>query len=209
MQIIKLTGQEKENVIIGSLQTLICELKKDEATELISSTICVSQCSNAPKSARYYGVSMSTSGRNPGRIMIAASCLSTWDSYVAGAVMTYYPVKEKKEYFDGTVKLPEYVSCQAISLSAGRQMLPCRSCANLFGFPKSEPKEWPYGNCAEVESVSNLFKKENEVKEKAKPTSPTCTEANRKRAKDSVLKELKTTLKMLKFNWDENFYIPQ
>lgn len=152
---------------------------------------------------------MSTSGRKPGRIMIAASCLSTWDSYVADAVMTYYPNMEKKAYFDGTIKLPEYVRCQAFKLSNTEQMLPCTSCAHLFGFPKMEKKEWPYGNCAEAESVSNLLKHEKEVKEKVKPTSGTCTEANRNMAQHSVLKELKCNLKMLKFKWDDIFYTPQ
>lgn len=152
---------------------------------------------------------MSTAGRNPGRILVAASCLSIWDSYVAGAVMTYCAKNEKKTYFDGTIKLPEYVRCQAFSLSQGSEMLPCKSCANLFGFTESGPKEWPYGNCAEAESVSNLLKNEREVKENARPTSETCTEANRQRAKESVLKELTDCLRMLKFNWDQTFYTPQ
>lgn len=199
-------GQEKENEIINRLRNLILKLKEEDATDLISSTICVSQ---TPKSVRYYGVSMSTAGRNPGRVMIAASCLSTWDSYVAGAVMTYCPKREKKTYFDGTIKLPENVRCQAFSLSKGGQMLPCKSCANLFGFTISEPKEWPYGNCAEAESVSNLLKNEQEVKENARPTSETCTEANRQRAEESVLKDLTDCLRMLNFKWDKTFYTPQ
>lgn len=209
LQIVLLLKQESENKIIERLQKLILQLKQDEATELVSSTICVSQPNKTPNSGRYYGVSMSTAGRNPGRIMIAASCLSAWDSYVAGAVMTYYPKKEKKPYFDGTIKLPEQVRCQAFSLSQGRKMSPCRSCGNLFGLTTSEKQEWPYGNCAEVESVSNLLKNESEVKEQARPTSETWTEANRQKAKESVLKELNASLRMLKFKWDNNFYTPQ
>ncbi|XP_076611178.1 uncharacterized protein LOC143335546 [Chaetodon auriga] len=204
-----LIKQKNENEIIKRLQELILQLKKDEATDLVSYVICVSQRNNNPNSDRYYGVSMSTSGRNPGRIMIAASCLSTWETYVAGAVMTYYPKKEKKAYFDGTIKLPEQVRCQAFSLSQGRPMPPCRSCGNLFGLKTSEKQEWPYGNCAEAESVSNLLKNEREVKEQARPTSETCTEANRQEAKKSVLKELTATLRMLEFKWDNNFYTPQ
>ncbi|XP_073318907.1 uncharacterized protein [Pagrus major] len=70
---------------------------------------CVLDMKNtAEDSVRYYGVSMSTSGRNPGRIIVAVCCLSTWDSHVADAVMTYYPSKKrKKPYFDGTIRLPE------------------------------------------------------------------------------------------------------
>uniref|UniRef100_A0A3B5A4E0 Uncharacterized protein n=1 Tax=Stegastes partitus TaxID=144197 RepID=A0A3B5A4E0_9TELE len=76
---------------------------------------------------------MSTSGANAGKIVIAASSCSTWDDYVAGAVMTYYPVMSKKEYFDGTIKIPDYVRCQAFNLKSGGKMNPCKSCGNLFG----------------------------------------------------------------------------
>lgn len=152
---------------------------------------------------------MSTSGRNAGQIMVASSCLSNWDSYVAGAVMTYCPKNVKTTYFDGTIKLPENVRCQAFNISQRQEMLPCQSCANLFGFTENGPKQWPYGNCAEVECLSNLFKNDKEVKERARPSSPTYTDANRQKTKESVLKELKDCLRMLKFQWDGEFYTPQ
>ncbi|XP_070777934.1 uncharacterized protein [Enoplosus armatus] len=205
--IVRLMGQKNEDEIIKRMQELILQLKKDEATDLVSSTICVSQKNK--NSVRYYGVSMSTSGPVPGRIIVAASCLSAWDSYVAGAVMTYFPKKSKKPYFDGTIKLPEQVRCQAFSLTNGQPMPPCRSCGNLFGLTTSETKEWAYGNCAEPESVSNLLKIEKEVREQARPTSATYTDVNRKKAEESVWKELMGFLNMLKFKWDKHFYTPQ
>lgn len=152
---------------------------------------------------------MSTSGRNSGRILTAASCLSTWDSYVAGAVMTYYPNGGKKAYFDGTIIVPNTVKCEAFSLSGNKQMLPCQSCATLFGFPAFDRKVWPYGNCAEVESLSNLFKNESNVKNHAQPTSETCTEMNRQRAEQSVRTELENILRMVHFSWDQAFYTHQ
>lgn len=152
---------------------------------------------------------MSTSGSLPGRIVIAAACLSNWEEYVAGAVMTYYPTMEKKTYFDGTIKLPGHVRCQPLSLSQLQKMLPCKSCANLFGFTESSTKPWPYGNCAEDESVSNLLKNEKAVKEEARPTAASYTEANRQRAKESMEKELGNYLKMMRFNWDGTFYTPK
>ncbi|XP_040909819.1 uncharacterized protein LOC121192283 [Toxotes jaculatrix] len=197
-------GQENEDQIRKSLGDLINSL---EEKFLVSSTICVSQKSS--NSVRYYGVSMSTDGPNPGRIVIAASCLSTWDDYVAGAVMTYYPKKIKKEYFDGTIKLPQNSRCQAFSLSKGGQMPPCRSCGNLFGLHTDEKREWDYGNCAEAESVSNLLKHEEEVKNKSKPMSPTCTPENRQRAKEDVLTTLRSVLSTVRFKtWDNTFYNP-
>ncbi|XP_051284366.1 uncharacterized protein LOC127378981 [Dicentrarchus labrax] len=207
--IVLLIGREKEDQIVKKLRQLIVKLKQNEATDLISSTICVSQPNNTRNSPRYYGVSMSTSGRNPGRIMIAASCLSNWEHYVAGAVMTYYPNNKKKGYFDGTIKLPKQVRCQAFSLSREEEMPPCRSCGNLFGLTTSDTKEWPYGNCAEPECVSNLLRNEKEVREQARPKSPTCTDANREKAKESVLKELTNILRMVQFSWDKTFYAPQ
>ncbi|XP_068603718.1 uncharacterized protein [Brachionichthys hirsutus] len=201
-----LTGQEKESEIIADLQKLIHDLRKDQATDLVCSTICVSQLN---QSERHYGVSFSTAGRDPGRIVTGADCLSGWELYVAGAVMTYYPKKEKKAYFDGTIKIPGDVRCQAFNLSDGNPMAACRSCANLFGLTTSEKKEWPYGNCAEVESLSNLLKKEKELEEKVRPTSETYTDENRKKAADSAMKEVTDSLRMLHFKWDKNFYTPE
>uniref|UniRef100_UPI0037E7BCBC uncharacterized protein n=1 Tax=Semicossyphus pulcher TaxID=241346 RepID=UPI0037E7BCBC len=208
------TEEEEESKIIDRLQELISSLKENKATDLISSTICVSQNKRIPDSVRYYGVSMSTSGCFPGRIMVAASCLSTWDSYVAGAVMAYYP-RRVKEYFDGTIQLQELVRCQAFSLSYKGKMDPCKSCENMFGLKteketEEKKKEWPYGNCAEVESLSKLLKNEKEVREQARPTSETYTEEKRKETEESLKKRLKELLRKMGFTcWDDEFYTPK
>ncbi|XP_047240463.1 uncharacterized protein LOC124879781 isoform X2 [Girardinichthys multiradiatus] len=196
------TGPENENQIIQTLRDLVIILKPGF---LVSSTICVSESN---KSSKQYGVSMSTTGPNAGRIVIAASCLSSyWDEYVADAVMTYYPEKTMKDYFDGTIKLPKDVTCRAYSIKSGSEMEPCKSCGNLFGLHTTCQKEWPYGNCAEVESLSNLFEKEKEVKEQSKPTSNTYTPENRKKVRNYTLQELRNTLKTIKFNtWSSEFY---
>ncbi|KAF3833681.1 hypothetical protein F7725_024885 [Dissostichus mawsoni] len=197
--IVFLKGRQNENEIKQKLQELIRELHpkaseppKKKKIPLVSSTICVSQ--KNPKSEKYYGVSMSASGKLPGRIMVAASCLpGSWDSYVAGAVMTFNPEdKSKKSYFDGTIQLPQPVTCQAFSLHGeGAQKLPCTSCANLFRLRGNYEVGWPYGNCAEVESVSNLFKKDTEVREQARPTSEKFTTENRSKAEESVREDLR------------------
>ncbi|XP_031170384.2 uncharacterized protein LOC116060782 [Sander lucioperca] len=207
--IVLLTGQEKEEEIKRKVREITEQLIRGKERPLSSSTICVSQIPNSDlNSHRYYGVSMSTAGRIPGRIMVAASCLSFWDKYVAGAVMTYYPNKAKKRYFDGTIKLPENVRCKAFKIVQGTPLHHCRSCKNLF-FKTNERYEWAYGNCAEVESLSNLFKNVEEVREQAKPTSVNSTEENRKKAEESVKKELRRLLKQKKFKWDGEFFTPQ
>ncbi|XP_044192619.1 uncharacterized protein LOC122970524 [Thunnus albacares] len=208
--IVHLEGQENEDMIIKKLQQLIHRLKEGNTDELVPSTICISQNTNILNAVKYYGVSMSTSGAKPGQIMIAASCFGVWDDYVAGAVMTYYPNKVKKSYFDGTIILPKNIRCEAFNLNTGEQKPSCISCVNLFGLNLQVAyKEWPYGNCAEAESVSNLLKNEEDVKLQAQPTSETCTEENRLIAKEDVLKHLKSVLRMMKFKWDNNFYTPQ
>jgi len=149
---------------------------------------------------------MSTKGRPAGQIIVAASCFSYWDDYVADAVMTYCPNKKKKPYFDRTIQLPAEVTCQAYNIRSGNQMNPCRSCGNLFGLQTPEEKDWPYGNCAEVESVSNLLKNENRIRENVQPRP----EENRQRAKDQVLRHLRNLLKNeVMFKWDDVFYTPE
>ncbi|XP_056255536.1 uncharacterized protein LOC130183837 isoform X2 [Seriola aureovittata] len=207
--IVRLIGQENENQIIKMLQDIIMRMSRGRGQNLISFTICVSQKTEGPDSAQHYGVSMSTSGRRLGKIIVAASCLSAWDSHVADAVMTYYPGKTKKLYFDGTIQLPESVRCQAFSLSTGDEMPPCRSCGNLFGLCTDVKQLWAYGNCAEVESLSNLLKNENEVKRQVQPTSQIWTDENRQKSIDNVRKHLKCFLRTEGFEWDQNFYTPQ
>ncbi|XP_026205377.1 uncharacterized protein LOC113155081 isoform X2 [Anabas testudineus] len=204
LDMIILQERQDEVKIRNSLKKLINSL---DADFLVSNTACVTSCQKTNK--KYYGVSMSTTGPNPGKIVIAASCCSVWDDYVAGAVMTYYPEKVKKPYFDGTINLPDKVSCEAFNIKNLSPLPPCKSCGNLFGLKTSATREWPYGNCAEVESVSNMLKVEEEVKRKAKPTSPTYTPENRAKAKDSLMKVLKKVLNMVHFKWSGEFYIPQ
>ncbi|XP_035849166.1 uncharacterized protein LOC116041279 isoform X2 [Sander lucioperca] len=202
--------QEIEKEIKEKLRRLIRELELGKNEPLVSSTICVSHSPKTPNAFRYYGVSMSTSGRNPGKILIAASCFSSWDSYVAGAVMTYYPNKVKREYFDGTIILPkQHVRCQAFNLFEERDKLPCRSCGNLFGLTTDEKKEWPYGNCAEAESVSNLLANVVEIREQARPKAETCTEEKRQKAAECVRKELEGFVRTERFKWKGQFYTPQ
>ncbi|XP_018556881.1 uncharacterized protein LOC108900371 isoform X1 [Lates calcarifer] len=208
-----LKGQGNEDQIKQSLRDLINDKlsKKKNKRFLVSTTICVSQKSTENNSVRYYGVSMSA-GPNPRRILVAAACCSAWDEYVSDAVMTYYPDTVRKQYFDGTIKLPKGVRCDAFDLSDLDDKDPCKLCRNLFSLQvRTQIEEgeisWPYGNCAEAESLSNLLKNEKEVKEKTQQKS--YNSEDRQRAKDSVLDELKTLLSEVKFKWKANdFYNP-
>ncbi|XP_034401481.1 uncharacterized protein LOC117739278 [Cyclopterus lumpus] len=203
--VIHLTGRENEFEIIDGLRALISEL--DLSEDLVSSTICVSHRTDINGPVKYYGVSMSAPGRLPRKIMIAASCIGTWDRYVAGAVMTYFPSKKKD--FDGTIQLPKRVRCQAFNLRKKEEKPPCGSCGNLFGLTPCENKEWVYGNCAEVESLSNLFKYVDDVKVRARPASRMYSDGVMLLLERHVKKELTNWLNHREFTWSNTFYTPQ
>lgn len=61
--------------------------------------LCLSERHCKP-AVRYFGVSMPTCSRNPKLFFVAASHLSIWDCYVTDEVMTYYPKKSTKQYFE-------------------------------------------------------------------------------------------------------------
>ncbi|KAF3707675.1 hypothetical protein EXN66_Car000848 [Channa argus] len=195
--IVHLKGEQNEEVIKENLRAFKNNPRLGKGKHLLSSTVCVSHTQNGK---RYYGVSMSANGKKPVKIIIAASCLSYWDNDVAGAVMTYYPDKTKNKSFDGTITLPPYVSCQAFTISTGDRKDPCKSCKDLFGLSSEENKEWSYGNCAEAESLSNLFKNEPTVKEQLQRKS--VRDKDRKNAEESV------TVHLLKLLGKPEFYTP-
>lgn len=138
------------------------------------------------------------------KILIASSILGFWDETVAAAVMTYFPKKTRKPDFDGTINLPEKVHCQAYRIKDRELMEPCVACRNMFGLklkPKPEPEpepelkpkqepNWPYGNCAEAESLSKLLKIEQEVKNRIKQSQ----ESAQRKARSNVSKDIVTWL---------------
>lgn len=208
-------GQENEEQIKDRLHELNKELMENDHSKILkSTTVCVS-CVNVSSSVRYYGVSMSTH-RTPARhIIIAASCLNFWDEYVADAVMTYYPQKKKKKTFDGTIRLPEGVRCEAFNIKEKKKMDPCLACRNMFSLnaeKQNDKDKFPYGNCAEAESLSKLLKNENVVRGQVQRPA-TWIEQERQRVIRDVLIHLKNVLKTNQhLPWDNQhtpFYIPQ
>lgn len=204
--VILMETPENEAGVKRSLQDIARSL---DATFPVSSTICISQKSR--DSMRHYGVSMSTTGYNQRAIMIAASCCGPWDDYVAGAVMTFLSNKKKKKdtpEFEGAIKLPGYVRCEAFDLGTGAKKNPCLSCGEMFGLPTKETKGWQHGNCAEAESVSNLLRNESEVKRDVRIPSPKGTKEIRTRVQNDVRQKLKEVLANtpLRITWRGDFY---
>lgn len=206
-QVVHLEGQEHEDDIRETLQELVKKLMKGASnTTLYSTTICIS-AGNSTNSVRHYGVSMSTNGRPAGQILVAASCLNFWEEHVADAVMSYYPKKSRKTYFDVTIQLPAGVRCEAFNIGSRKAISPCRSCKNMFGLVTTEKQAWPYGNCAEAESLSNLVREED-VRERVQRNG-NWTEENQGRAKRAVERHLRNELKKVGFEWDNQFYTAQ
>ncbi|XP_028441576.1 uncharacterized protein LOC114560419 [Perca flavescens] len=211
--VVHLTGQVNEGAIRQRLQQLVGRLGGDiNKKPLVSKTICVSQ-SRSQGSVRFYGVSMSTDGAVPKKIMIGASCLSKWERYVADAVMTFYPEPNtrpfvKKPYFDGTIRVPEqHVRCETFDLYDGGLKPPCKSCGELFGLTTTEKRGFLHGNCAEAESLSNLFQGDGAVREKVPPP----TGGNRERAITSIHDALRRFVRAFEGfrQWTDRFYTPQ
>ncbi|XP_031644668.1 uncharacterized protein LOC116352800 isoform X1 [Oncorhynchus kisutch] len=166
-----------------------------------SSTICVSQGKDVQRS--YYGASMSCNGKQEGQIMVAVSCLSTWHCGVSNAVMTYDPnTKKMRENFDHTFNLPTDFRCQAFNLRTRDRMDPCKSCHNLFGLEPRGTQMWPYGNCAEAESLSKLFKGEGFVARRV------VDDEVRMEVIQSVRSDLQRKLRSIEYEWDGDYYIP-
>ncbi|MED6237052.1 hypothetical protein ATANTOWER_018168 [Ataeniobius toweri] len=205
--VVNLEGRENEDVIRTRLQEITRELMaKASKKVLFSSTLCVSHA-NKNDSVRHYGVSMSSTGRPAGQILIVASCFHFWHEYVANAVITYCPKKKRKAYFNGTFKLPKGVRCETFNLTedTGTPKNPCKSCSNMFGLDMTETEGFHYGNCAEVESLSKLLG----VEEVEIQNNENWTEQNRQRARKAVLHHLKTVLRAVGFAWDDRFYTAQ
>nr|XP_029518951.1 uncharacterized protein LOC115131391 isoform X2 [Oncorhynchus nerka] len=191
------------NILVERLQEIANGMSEPNSKyKFNSSTICVSQRKNVQ--GRYYGASMSCKGKKEGQIMVAVSCLSTWHCGVSNAVMTYDPnTKMKRENFDHTFNLPTDFRCQAFNLRTGGEMDPCKSCHNLFGLETRETQMWPYGNCAEAESLSKLFKVERFESRRV------VDDEVRMEVIQSVRSDLQRKLRSIEYEWDGDYYIPR
>lgn len=173
--VVEKIGQENEEEIMEEMKQVREKLKTENfrgelLQPLVSTTICVSQDKSIPNSKRYYGVSMSTSGSEVRQIMRLASCLSGhWHRDVADALMANFPEMNQELKLNRTIRLPKDVRCQVFNLLTLEEVDPCESCGDMFGFTTTARKEWPYGICAEVESLNKLLVNEKEVREEARP----------------------------------------
>nr|XP_038021506.1 uncharacterized protein LOC101791571 isoform X3 [Anas platyrhynchos]XP_038021507.1 uncharacterized protein LOC101791571 isoform X3 [Anas platyrhynchos]XP_038021508.1 uncharacterized protein LOC101791571 isoform X3 [Anas platyrhynchos]XP_038021509.1 uncharacterized protein LOC101791571 isoform X3 [Anas platyrhynchos] len=106
----------------------------------------------------FYGASLSCSGLLERKIMIAILCLQTWHKAVAFAV--------HHGENDLAIVFPDGVQSRAFYYTHGafKEKKPCVKCTKMFKVDfrppagsATENSRWPYGNCAENESLSKLL----------------------------------------------------
>ncbi|CAH2291762.1 Hypothetical predicted protein [Pelobates cultripes] len=109
-----------------------------------------------------YGSSISCKGRVPRRIMIHISVLQVWDLAISYAVC--------QEGDSPALVFPNQVCCKAYNFHCNSncflEVPPCAKCMKSFRGVKFNPPcenpdddpTWPYGNCAENESLNKLLK---------------------------------------------------
>ncbi|XP_068511426.1 uncharacterized protein [Anas acuta] len=106
----------------------------------------------------FYGASLSCSGLLERKIMIAILCLQTWHKAVAFAV--------HHGENDLAIVFPDGVQSRAFYYMHGAfvEKEPCVKCRKMFKVDfrppagsATENSRWPYGNCAENESLSKLL----------------------------------------------------
>ncbi|XP_041095149.1 uncharacterized protein LOC121307095 isoform X3 [Polyodon spathula] len=116
----------------------------------------------------FYGASLSCSGKVEIKIMIALSCIQTWNDAVAHAVWN----AEKKGY----IKFPPKVNCTAYKINPESDFYdsipPCSNCNTIFKDVTFKPpfssekhsERFAFGNCAETESLSHLLDADKNVR---------------------------------------------
>ncbi|XP_072560851.1 uncharacterized protein [Paramormyrops kingsleyae] len=124
--------------------------------------------SSSLETQKYFGASMSCSGRKATRIFISVACIETWNDNVAHAVCLAAKGHP-------SITLPDTVYSTAYRLHPPKkggnnsheykELSPCELCLKIFPnvtfsslHKKDQDKQfWNYGNCAECEAISNLL----------------------------------------------------
>ncbi|XP_068120508.1 uncharacterized protein [Hyperolius riggenbachi] len=119
----------------------------------------------------YYGASISYKDKVPRKIMISISSLYIWDKAISYIVRCGDNGRG--------LTFPNNVQCCACRFN-GKEcdyevIPPCRKCDRMFNvqyelkYQKTSDKQtWPYGNCAEAESLSNLLRRNKHVRNDVK-----------------------------------------
>ncbi|MGH0124638.1 UNVERIFIED_CONTAM: hypothetical protein FKN15_057782 [Acipenser sinensis] len=164
-------GFTNSKAILNHLAQIKKALQDDDQAEnnyTLTATV-ITECYSGQGQERFYGASLSCSGGVETRIMIALSCIQTWNDAVAHAV---WNAEKRKSY----IRFPKDVFCTAYKIdpkSASYVMIaPCSKCNTIFTDVKFKPtfsgerdsKRFRFGNCAETESLSHLLDAKENVR---------------------------------------------
>ncbi|XP_031675578.1 uncharacterized protein LOC109877216 [Oncorhynchus kisutch] len=164
---VKICGHEDEDKIQENLLSFLEALQlppkiKGESNytnyytlEATVIALCYNETPGALRPVKYYGASLSCRGERAKKIMINQSCLNVWHDYVSYAVLSFrHDDQGNGISFPGT-------NCY-------EDRRPCKNCGDLFSLPNPETdkNDFPYGNCAETECLSNLIFNDEDVQSK-------------------------------------------
>ncbi|XP_058870642.1 uncharacterized protein LOC117404981 isoform X2 [Acipenser ruthenus] len=168
--VLRRNGSTNSEAILKSLAKIKKALQDDDQADnnyTLRATV-ITECYSGQGQERFYGASLSCSGGVETKIMIALSCIQTWNEAVAHAVWNV----EKKGY----IKFPRDVFCTAYKIDPESDsyvmIAPCSKCYTIFTGVTFEPpfssergsERFPFGNCAETESLSHLLDAEENVR---------------------------------------------
>ncbi|KAK6471011.1 hypothetical protein HHUSO_G29909 [Huso huso] len=168
----RMNGSTNSEAILNHLAQIKKALQDDDQTEnnyTLTATV-ITECYLKEEGQKwFYGASLSCSGSVETRIMIALSCIQTWNDAVAHAV---WNAKKRKSY----IRFPKDVFCTAYKIDPKSDsyvmIAPCSKCYRIFTDVTFKPpfsgergsERFRLGNCAETESLSHLLDAEENVR---------------------------------------------
>ncbi|XP_033863703.3 uncharacterized protein LOC117404982 isoform X2 [Acipenser ruthenus] len=165
-------GSTNSEAILNHLAQIKKELQDDDQAEnnyTLTATV-ITECYSGHGQEWFYGASLSCSGSVETRIMIALSCIETWNKAVAHAVWN----AEMKR--NSCIEFPSYVFCTAYKIDPKSDsyvtIAPRSKCYTIFTDVTFKPpfcgergsEKFRLGNCAETESLSHLLDAEENVR---------------------------------------------
>ncbi|XP_073462843.1 uncharacterized protein [Aquarana catesbeiana] len=222
--ITKIHGGRKES-ILEELEKrnkeFLVNFYKDEKNQLqprnfaLSATVISHSCVNKPNSANTYGSSIAYKGTVPRQIMIAISALLVWDKVIS------YEVRCKES--GRGIQFPNDVCCDSYKFKTSnnkyKPVCPCTKCYESYivkfdpKFVKTDKQEdWPHGNCAETESLSNLLRDNEDIRNAVHTYDNNKEIVNRENIikrfanehEDELQKEVKRLLESCRFHVNQN-----
>ncbi|XP_044154740.1 uncharacterized protein LOC122941497 isoform X2 [Bufo gargarizans] len=133
----------------------------------VISYCCVKESNTAKVLKKAYGASVSCKGMPQREIMIALSALHVWDKAISYAVSC--------EGNSPPITFPEKVQCSAYKYKPKRgsykKIPPCTKCNKMYDVEydpehqeHDDEEPWPYGNCAENESINKLLQMDKDIR---------------------------------------------